>query len=614
MSLPILFLLALAPIITVFVFLVVLRWPAKHAMPLAYGVTVVIAVTLWGTSFTTAMAASVHGLVTALNILFIVFGAILLLYSLRESGAIATIRQGFSDISPDRRVQAIIIAWLFGSMIEGASGFGTPAAIAAPLLLAIGFPAMAAVMCALIIQSTPVSFGAVGTPILVGVSTGLGDQTIVNQSISGSFGFEQYVSHIGVQVAMIHGIIGILVPLIMAGMLTRFFGVNRSFREGLAVWKFAIFAALAFIVPYYLVALVLGPAFPSLLGGLIGLAIVVPAARAGFLMPEDKFDFPERAQWEKEWIGDLQDVKEPALEENKQVGLLNAWMPYVVVAALLVITRTIDPITDMLRAEAVTFSWTNIFGTGINTASQPLYLPGFVLILGSVAAYFLHKMWKVPGAYMEAWKSSGKMIVGAGAALLFAVPMVQVFLNTQSIDGSAMEALLDDGVSYVGAMAQLDGLPSMPEILAEGVSQATGAFWPLFSPLIGALGAFIAGSNTVSNMMFSLFQFSTADNIGLGATDAAIVVALQAVGGAAGNMITVHNVVAACATVGLLGREGLIIRKTLIPMTYYVAAAGVLGMALIYSAVWFLAWIAVVALFIGFMWTNNGRPAHQAAV
>ena len=607
MSLPVLFLLALAPIITVFLFLVVLRWPAKHAMPLAYGVTVLIAVVLWGTGFVTAMAASLHGLVTALNILFIVFGAILLLYTLRESGAMATIRQGFRDISPDRRIQAIIIAWLFGSMIEGASGFGTPAAIAAPLLLAIGFPAMAAVMCALIIQSTPVSFGAVGTPILVGVSTGLGDQTIVQQSISGVFAFDQYVAHIGVQVALIHGVIGVLIPLIMAGMLTRFFGPNRSFREGLAVWKFAIFAALAFIVPYYLVALLLGPAFPSLIGGLVGLAIVVPAARAGFLMPKRRFDFPERARWEEEWIGDLQDVQEPALDDSRQVGLVNAWMPYVVVALLLVITRTIDPVTDALRAGAVTFAWTDIFGTGINTSSQPLYLPGFVLILGSLAAYFLHGMWKVPGAYLKAWKSSGRMILGAGAALLFAVPMVQVFLNTQSIDGSAMEELLAEGMAYGQAMARLDGLPSMPEILAEGVSQSAGTFWPLFSPLIGALGAFIAGSNTVSNMMFSLFQFSTADSIGLAANEAAIVVALQAVGGAAGNMITVHNVVAACATVGLLGREGLLIRKTLIPMTYYVAAAGVLGMALIYSPAWYLAWLAVIALFVGFMWVNQGR-------
>ena len=148
-------------------------------MPIAYFVTVLIAFLVWNTPGAQIVAASIHGLVTAANLLFIGFGAILLLNTLKACGDIHAIRQGFIDISPDRRVQAIIIAWLFGSFIEGAAGFGAPAAIAAPLLVAIGFPAMAAVVVALIIQSTPVSFGAVGTPILVGVNTGLSGQTEV---------------------------------------------------------------------------------------------------------------------------------------------------------------------------------------------------------------------------------------------------------------------------------------------------------------------------------------------------------------------------------------------------------------------------------------------------
>ncbi len=589
MGLGLLFILALMPVLTVFVFLVVLRWPAKHAMPLAYLVTLVIALTLWGTDFTTAMAASVNGIVTALNILFIVFGAILLLYTLRESGAIAVIRQGFMDISPDRRIQAIIIAWLFGSMIEGASGFGTPAAIAAPLLLAIGFPAMAAVLCALIIQSTPVSFGAVGTPILVGVTSGLEDQGVV-QGLIGDLPLADYVFQIGTHVALLHGLVGILIPLIMAGMLTRFFGENRSFREGLRVWKFAIFAALAFILPYNLVANLLGPEFPSLVGGLVGLAIVVPAARAGFLLPRDTFQFPERSRWEAEWVGLLQDVQETTSHPDHGFGLLRAWMPYVLVAVLLVLTRTLDPLVNLLRADVVTIQLQDIFGSGINAASQPLYLPGFMLLVGSLLTYFIHRMWTRPGAYLTAWRESGRMIVGAGAALIFAVPMVQVFLNTDAavLSGSAE--------TY-----------SMPEIMALSLARATGEFWPLLSPLVGALGAFIAGSNTVSNMMFSLFQFATAESIGLDANGAALVVALQAVGGAAGNMICVHNVVAACATVGLLGREGALIRKALLPMTYYVAAAGVLGMALIYSSTWLLLWLAVVGGSLAFMWFYPSR-------
>ena len=123
------------------------------------------------------------------------------------------------------------------------------------------------------------------------------------------------------------------------------------------------------------------------------------------------------------------------------------------------------------------------------------------------------------------------------------------------------------------------GLGRMGLAVAEGVSGLAGRAWPLFSPVIGGLGAFVAGSNTVSNMMFSSFQFGVGERIGV---DPSWIVALQAVGGAAGNMICVHNVVAASAVVGLLGKEGMIIRTTIFPFMYYALLAGAVG----YSIVW----------------------------
>ena len=591
MNQPALLLLALMPVLTVFVFLVVFRWPAKYAMPLAYFVTAAIALWLWGTDLPVVAAASVHGVVTMLNILFIIFGAILLLYTLRESGAIRTLRIAFVAISPDRRIQAIIIAWLFGALIEGAAGFGTPAAVAAPLLVAIGFPAMAAVLSALIIQSTCVSFGAAGTPILVGVYTGLSGQPLVAAHTAG-VPFMDYLMQIAVHVAVLHATVGVLIPLIMVGMLTRFFGAARSFREGLRAWKFALFAGLAFTVPYVLSAYFLGPEFPSLLGSLTGMLIVIPAARRGFLVPADTFEFEHRDRWEPDWASPLQDEPEP-VRHGADISLKKALVPYGIVVALLIITRTVDPVTELLRSPALTISWNGIFGTGISTSSEPLYLPGFVLLLASLATYWLHGMSRETGAYAHAWRRSGRTTVAAGAALVFAVPMVQVFIHSGATSDYA----------------------SMPLVLAQGVSTLAGELWPLFSPVIGALGAFIAGSNTVSNMMFSLFQFATAESIGLDARGAAIVVALQAVGGAAGNMICVHNVVAASATVGLTGREGDLIRKSLIPMTYYVCAAGTLGMATILAGLnaWYLAWLLVVVCFILFMRANRGKNVPIAA-
>jgi lactate permease len=572
--------LSLLPILVVGIFLVGLRWPASKAMPISYLVAIILALFVWKVPGANVAAASVNGLVVAGTLLFIIFGAILLLNTLQESGGIKTIRQGFTDISEDRRVQVIIIAWLFGSFIEGSAGFGTPAAVAVPLLVGLGFPAMAAVVAGMIIQSTPVSFGAVGTPILVGVQTGLSaDASITNDLLA-------FVTMIGTKVALLHMIAGTLVPLFVVAIMTRFFGKNKSFSEGIKVWKFALFASFAMTIPYLIVANVLGPEFPSMIGGLVGLAIVVTAAKKGFLMPpkEDVWDFEEKSKWDPEWTGKLE-IKDIA-HKSGSMSMVRAWTPYILVGVFLVISRLNTlPILGWLKSWVVSFP--NMFGTEISASFQPLYLPGTIFILVSIITFFIHQM--NGNAYKRAWVQSGKTMIAASTALVFTVPMVQVFLNTGG--GAA-------------------GFDKMPIELANGVAALTGEFWPLISTFIGGLGAFIAGSNTVSNMMFALFQYDVGSQIGV---DPTWIVALQAVGGAAGNMICVHNVVAASAVVGLTGKEGAVIRKTLFPFTYYALFTGAIG----YSIVWYsskglfnlgsLIAIAIAFAAIYIISTNNKR-------
>lgn len=550
MSLGILALLALLPIASVFFFLVVLRWPAKRAMPIAYVVTVLLALIVWKVPGKTVVASTIDGVITAISILYIVFGAILMLNTLKESGAISAIRKGLMNISPDRRIQAIIIAWLFGSFIEGAAGFGTPAAVAAPLLVAIGFPAMAAVMVALIIQSTPVSFGAIGTPILVGVNKGLGGQEEVTKYLAEKgVEFGPYLTHmIAGKVALMHAIIGTFIPLIMVMMMTRIFGKNRSFKEGLEVAPFALLGGLAFTVPYFLVGWFLGPEFPSLLGSLIGLGIVVTAAKTGIFVPKKVWDFPQRSEWDEEWVGAF-DGEE--INERAHMTLFKAWLPYILIASILVLTRTLPEVKKFLTSIAI--GPKDILGTGIASQIQPLYLPGGIFIAVVILTAFIHKM--KFSEVTKAFTDAGKSLISTAVALGFAVPMVKVFINSQGPE-----------------------LAKMPIILATGAAALVGDAWPGFAAVIGALGAFIAGSNTFSNMMFSLFQFATAQKI---AVLPSVIVALQAVGGAAGNMICVHNVVAASATVGFVGKEGALIRKTIIPMLYYLVFAGILGFVLI---------------------------------
>jgi len=173
-------------------------------------------------------------------------------------------------------------------------------------------------------------------------------------------------------------------------------------------------------------------------------------------------------------------------------------------------------------------------------------------LIVAITTIVLHRM--RAEQFTAALTESTKTLLGAGFVLVFTVPMVRIYIN-----------------SDVNAL----GLSSMPIAMADWVSLNVGAVWPFFAPFIGALGAFIAGSNTVSNLMFALFQHGVATALGI---SAAMIVALQAVGAAAGNMIAIHNVVAASATVGLLGQEGATLRRTLLPTLYYLVATGCLGL------------------------------------
>jgi lactate permease len=548
--------LSLLPIVVVGVFLVGLRWPASRAMPLSYLTALLLALFVWQVPLAQIAAATVNGLVVAARLLFIIFGAILLLNVLKEGGALGRIRRTFTDISPDRRVQAIIIGWLFGTFIEGAAGFGTPAAVAVPLMVGLGFPPLAAVIVGMIIQSTPVSFGAVGTPVLVGVSSSLEGDSRVLASFAeqGHASFAEGLAAIGFKIALLHACAGVMIPLCVVCFLTRFFGQNRSFREGLAIWPFALFSALAMIVPYVLVAWLLGPEFPSLLGGLVGLAVVVTAARHRFLTPGDDqvWDFEPAEKWPSEWQGTVT----ASVETDRSISFLAAWTPYVLVAVLLVLTRLPAlPFEEWLKSWVVHVP--ELFGSSIDIKETPLYVPGTVFVVVAMATSLLHRMTARQCA--RAVIDSTRTVVAASVALVFTVPMVQVFLNSEG--GAA-------------------GYEKMPFVLAQAIAEIAGGSWPLLAPWIGGLGAAVAGSNTMSNMMFSLFQFGVGERIGV---EPSWIVALQAVGGAAGNMICVHNVVAASAVVGLLGREGSVIRKTLIPFCCYALIAGIVGTVIVYA-------------------------------
>jgi lactate permease len=544
----ILALLAAIPLATIFILMVGLRWPATKAMPVALGVTIILVLLVWKTPVTYVLASGLNGVIVMLKIILIVFGALTLLFTLKESGALGVINQGFSTISPDRRVQTIIIAWLFGGFIEGAAGFGVPAALVAPLLLSLGFPALASVMVALIANTTPVSFGTVGTPTVIGIGSSLNTPEVLKTLSEHGMTYSGFISQIGNWSAILHAVPGILMPLIMVVVLTRFFGEKRSMKEGLEIWPYAIFAGLCFVVPYLIVALLLGPEFPSLLGGLIGLFILIPLTKAGFLKPKRVWDFPAKEKWDSNWSGS---ISFPPIAPKGKLSLLKAWTPYAFIGLLLVLTRVnFLPFSAWVKSVKITFP--NILGTTISSDFDPLNNSGvlpFMLIALLCIPFFDMNRKQVS----VAWGEAVKRIKGPFISLFFAIPMVQIMITSGTND---------------------NGFLSMPISMAQYMADVFQKTWPLMDTFVGALGAFMSGSNTVSNMLFSLLQYSIADKLGFSHI---IIVGLQNVGGSLGNMINIQKIITACAVVGLIGVEGLIIKRSFIPMIFAIIVAGLVG-------------------------------------
>ncbi len=538
-------LLAFLPIALVIVLMVGMNWGSKKALPVGWIVAAIIALTAWKMAPMDVLGFSFLGVQKAIDVIIIIFGAILILNTLKQSGAMTTINNGFSNITKDKRIQVLIIGWMFGAFIEGAAGFGTPAALAAPLLIGLGFPPLAAAMVALILNSTPVSFGAVGTPVFGAMSTLSTDLAALGVNT------EAYTMALTAAVGSIHFVVGTFIPLMAIMLLTKVFGKEKSFKPALQAAPFAIFAGLCFTVPYYIISLTLGPELPSLVGALIGLVLVVFAAKKGFLMPKTVWDFDDKSKWEKSWLS----TSDTGNIGEAKMSLLKAWAPYIMIAVILVVTRIPSlGLKEFLNGLVITFP--KFFGIEQAYVLKWAYLPGTIpFILVALVTHVLHGM---NGTQIKAaWKNSFKQVSGAAIALFAGIALVQLMLNSGVNNG---------------------GLSSMLAVMAQFLADISGGAYVFVAPFIGVLGAFMSGSNTVSNILFSSLQFQTASLLDM---PEVLIVALQVVGGAIGNMVCINNVVAVCATVGVIGMEGQLIKRNAIPMVIYSLAAGTLVAILI---------------------------------
>ncbi len=570
-------LLAAAPLIITAVLLVGLLWPATRAMPIAWVAALAVGFFVWNNAPVWLAGASIVGVITALEILFIVFGALVLLYTLMQAGAFDRINEGFAAVSDDRRVQIVLLAFFLATFIEGAAGFGTPAAVVAPLLLALGFPALAAVIAALIGHIIAVTYGAVGTPIIVGIESPL--DVYEAEIAEGGFTVVGYSQEVAAWAATYHALVGFLMPLFAVSMVVYFFGEERSLKPAFSVAPLCLFAGIVFAIPYWASAWFITAEFPSLIGAMVGGAITVAVLQAGYLLPDDEWDFPPREEWPDYWVGTIEpggEEVDAAIDDTESMSLLKAWAPYIILVILLVVTRVNDTISGFITDPelgvtldtaigefgiGVLLQWNDILGTGLADSISWVNVPGFWLFLSAVIAIPLFGM--SGQEVKDAWAEAGQKLISPLIALVFVIAMVQVMLQSGNYEAAALEE-------------------SMIEVLAIATANATGAIYPGIAALIGALGAAMTGSNTVSNITFAGFQFTAAQELGL---PTQILVGAQAVGGAIGNLVAIHNVVAALATVGLVGQEGRVMRLNLIPLFYYAVLVGF--WALLFSYVLF---------------------------
>ncbi|MFW6366672.1 MAG: L-lactate permease [Spirochaetota bacterium] len=540
-------LFALLPILVVAVLMVGFTWSSQKAMPIGFLTALVMALAGWQMPVRWLAAASIAGVINAIDILLIVYGALVILQMMRKSGGIDAISRSMASISDDRRVQIIIIAWLMGCFLEGAAGFGTPAAVAAPLLVGMGFPPLIAAAATLMADSTPVTFGAVGVPIWGGFAA---IRTMVSWPLAtsaGSLDFVQFLQEISAFSGIVHLAVGTFVPLVIVSVMTKI--TRGSFRQGLEVWPLALLGGLVFTVPQMLIAVFVGPELPTLLGSLIGLPLFILLVKKGVFTPKTVWTFPPHTEWPPEWEGAIRAGDRSQVPEAT-MGSVRAWIPYVIIGVLLLASRVqYFGLTPLLREFQI--GWDGILGTTIGRSILPLYNPGvFPFLLVALLIPFMHGIRF--SETLDALKETARMIVPATVALVFTLGMVYIMMNTGGATGA----------------------DSMLIVLAQASAALAGDVWYIVAPFIGLLGTFISGSNTVSDIMFGPFQFSTAASAG---KNIIAILALQAVGGAAGNMIAIHNVVAALTTVGLVGKEGVIIRKNLWVALGYCLAAGIAG-------------------------------------
>lgn len=487
-------LFALLPILLLLLCMTVLGWSAAWSGMIGAAAAMGLAIFAfgYGTDGIDLVGPLLEAGFSAATILWIVFPALAIHEVQTRSGASESVGQWLTSISDKPVILVLILAWFFALLLEGAAGFGTPVALVAPMLVALGFSPQRSLVLALIGHAAGVSFGAVGIPMVPLLEA-----------------FAVDPRELSLTIMLLHTVLGWALVLVV---------FRLAMTDGTKVnWIVALAAAFLFLLPALGLAWLTGPELPTLGGALIGGVMFIALVK-----------------WK--WPVDISSVA------AVRYGILPAILPYALVLAMILVTRTVPPVAASLQSFVL--EW-ELFGR-FSGAVRPLYHPGTMLMLAL----------------------AGTVMARPGSRAVILPSLVNAAHRLPSVALALVSVLL---------LSRIMVHSEMIDTLASAAAAVLGSAWPAAVPLVGALGSFITGSATASNILFGGFQVAAADASGLAPM---LALAGQGFGAAIGNVIAPHNIVAGAATVGLVGREGAILKTTLPVCLAYASMGGLLLLAL----------------------------------
>ena len=542
-------LVALIPIAVFFISLLVLKLKGQWAGLLTVASAIIIAIFVYGMPTDKALWSFAYGAFYGLwPIAWIIIAAIFLYKLTVKSGYFDILRESIIAITPDQRIQVILIGFCFGAFLEGAIGFGGPVAITAALLVGLGLrPLYAAGLC-LIANTAPVAFGAVGVPI----TAMAGAVNVPATEISAMAG---------------HMLppLSLFVPFFLVFLMNGFKGVKET-------WPVALVAGGSFAIVQYLTAVHSGPELPDIASAVVSIICVAVFLR--FWQPKNIFKFDES-------VGSSSTLE---VKKHSTKDIVLAWLPFVLLIGVILIW-TAGWFKDLFVGAGVKLSTGEI-------AQEAGILAASVLKFDFAS---LKEVIQVEPAVKEAKAVKSlfelPIINATGTSILIValitIPLLRIKLSTAvETFGETLNEMkwAIFTIALVVGFAFVSNYSGISATLALALSQTGNAF-AFFSPIVGWIGVFLTGSDTSSNLLFGTLQQLTAQQLGI---DEVLFLAANSVGGVVGKMISPQSIAIACAAVGLAGRESELFRFTVKYSILFVIGIGLFTYAIAFYMQWLI--------------------------